>query len=43
MIKYEELKKEVLKDSEVKTAYDELSHEYDIIQTMIDKNKIKNK
>ena len=36
MIKYEDFKKEILKDPEVKTAYDELSPEYDIIQAMID-------
>ena len=39
MIKYEDFKKEILKDPEVKTAYDELSPEYDIIQAMIDTRK----
>lgn len=31
MIRYEDFKK-ILKDHEVKTAYDELSTEYDVIQ-----------
>ena len=39
MIKYEDFKKEILKDPEAKTAYDELSCEYDIIQSMIDTRK----
>lgn len=39
MVKYEDFKKEILKDPEVKTAYDELSPEYDIIQVMIDTRK----
>ena len=39
MIKYEDFKKEILKDPEVKTAYDGLSPEYDIIQAMIDTRK----
>ena len=39
MIKYEDFKTEILKDPEVKTAYDELSPEYDIIQAMIDARK----
>lgn len=39
MIKHEDFKKEILKDPEVKTAYDELSPEYDIIQAMIDTRK----
>lgn len=39
MIKYEDFKNEILKDSTVKAAYDELSCEYDIIQAMIDTRK----
>ncbi len=39
MIKHEDFKKEILKDPEVKTAYDEFSPEYDIIQAMIDTRK----
>ncbi len=39
MIKYEDFKKETLKDPEIKTAYDELSCEFDIIQAMIDTRK----
>lgn len=39
MINYEDFKKGILKDPEVKTAYDELSCEYDIIQAMIDTRK----
>lgn len=36
MVQYEDFKKEILKDPDVKSAYDDLSPEYDIIQTMID-------
>ena len=36
MIQYEDFKNAILKDSDVKTAYDDLSPEYDIIQAMID-------
>lgn len=39
MIKYEDFKKGILKDPEVKTAYDQLSCEYDIIQAIIDTRK----
>lgn len=39
MIKYNDFKKELLKDKEVKRAYDDLSPEYDIIQAMIDTRK----
>lgn len=39
MINYEDFKKGILKDPEVKAAYDELSCEYDIIQAMIDTRK----
>ena len=39
MIKYEDFKKEILSDPEVKNAYDELSPEYDIVQAMIDTRK----
>lgn len=36
MAKYEDLKKEMLEDPEVKAAYDELSSEYERIQNMVD-------
>ena len=36
MIQYEDFKNAILKDSDVKAAYDDLSPEYDIIQAMID-------
>ena len=39
MTKYEDFKKEILTDPEVKRAYDELSPEYDIIQAMINTRK----
>ncbi len=42
MSSYSEFKMELLEDSEVKAAYDELQPEYDIIQAMVDARKSQN-
>ena len=42
MSSYRKYKNEALKDANVKQAYDELGHEYDIIQAMIDVRKAQN-
>lgn len=42
MSSYSEFKKKALNNPEIKTAYDELQPEYDIIQAMIDARKSQN-
>ena len=42
MSRYEEYKKKALKNPDVKTEYDALEPEYDIIQAMIDARKDQN-
>ena len=42
MSSYSEFKKKALNNPEIKTAYDELQPEYDIIQDMIDARKSQN-